>query len=84
MAEQDGATIRVDGIERSKMLLLAALENQPGAARDIVALNAGAAIHVAGLAPSLAAGVERASSVIASGAARKKLDAFVAFTRANG
>jgi anthranilate phosphoribosyltransferase len=80
----DAAAIRVDGVERSKALVLAALANEPGAARDIVALNAGAGIYVSGLAPSLAEGVRRALEVLASGAARRKLDAFVALTRTLG
>ena len=78
----DIATIRVDGVERSKAMVLAALDNQAGAARDIVAFNAGASIYVAGLAPTLAGGVQKAQAVMASGAARKKLDAFVGFTQA--
>ena len=71
----------MDGVEQSKGLVLSALANETGAARDIVALNAGAGIYVAGLAPTLAGGVQKALAVIASGAARKKLDAFVGFTR---
>jgi anthranilate phosphoribosyltransferase len=78
----DADAIRVDGVERSKAMVLAALANEEGAARDIVALNAGASIYVAGLAPDLAAGVRKAQSVIGSGAARAKLDAFVRFTQA--
>jgi anthranilate phosphoribosyltransferase len=78
----DIATIRVDGVERSKAMVLAALDNQAGPARDIVALNAGASIYVAGLAPTLTGGVRKALAVIAGGAARKKLDAFIGFTRA--
>ena len=62
-------------------MLLAALDNSPGAARDIVALNAGASIYVAGLTDTHTAGVKKALEVIASGAARKKLDQFVAFTK---
>ncbi|TMH48283.1 MAG: anthranilate phosphoribosyltransferase, partial [Betaproteobacteria bacterium] len=50
-------------------------------ARDIVALNAGAAIYVAGKAASLEEGVEKAFELIKSGAARAKLDAFVKFTQ---
>jgi anthranilate phosphoribosyltransferase len=73
--------IRVDGVEQSKALVHAALSNEPGAARDIVALNSGASIYVAGLAPTVADGVKKAQAVIASGAARKKLDQFVAFTK---
>src|SRR5438477_7627787 len=78
---RSGDAIRVDGAEESKAMLIAALENKPGAARDIVALNAGASIYVSGHADSHAAGVEHALEIIASGAARKKVDQFVAFTR---
>lgn len=77
----DAAAIRVEGVEQSKSLLLTALGNEAGAARDVVAFNAGASIYVAGLAPTLSAGVEKALTAIASGAARRKLDAFVEFTR---
>jgi anthranilate phosphoribosyltransferase len=76
-----GAAIKVDGVEQSKAMVLAALGNETGAARDIVALNAGASIYIAGLAPTIAEGVKKALAVIASGAARRKLDAFVEFTR---
>jgi anthranilate phosphoribosyltransferase len=78
------AEIRVDGVEPSKAMVLAALGNQDSAARDVVALNAGASIYVAGLAGTLAEGVKKALTTIASGAARKKLDQFVAFTRSHG
>ncbi len=78
----DAAALRVDGIEASKAMLLAALDNKEGAARDIVAFNAGASIYVAGLAGSLADGVTLALATIASGAARNQLDRFVAHTRA--
>ena len=57
------------------------LNNEPGPARDIVALNAGAAIYVAGLAPDLGAGIKAALSVIASGASKKKLQDLVALSR---
>jgi len=78
---QELSAIKVDGVEQSKARVLSALGNEAGAARDVVALNAGAGIYVAGLAPTLAGGVRKALEVIASGAARKKLDAFVGFTR---
>ena len=80
----DGSTIKVSGVEQSKAMVLSALANEPGPARDVVALNAGAAIYVAGLAPTVAGGIQKAQAVIASGAARKKLDAFVGFTRSDG
>jgi anthranilate phosphoribosyltransferase len=77
----DRRAIQVGSVEESKAMILAALEGQPGAAHNIVALNAGAAIYVAGIAASLKAGVERASQAIKSGAAKHKLEEFVAFTR---
>ncbi len=80
----DLSAIRVQSVEQSRSLLLGALSNEAGAARDIVAFNAGASIYIAGLAPTLGGGVEKALAAIASGAARKKLDAFVAFTRGAG
>ena len=58
------------------------LDDQPGPARDIVCLNAGAALYVAGVAATIADGVVRAREAIRSGAARARLDAFVAATRA--
>ena len=57
------------------------VDNQPGPAHDIVALNAGAAIYAAGLAPNLDAGVKKAAEVIASGAARAKFDALTALSK---
>lgn len=73
----DPKVLQVANVEESKAMLLGALENKLGAARDIVALNAGASIYVAGLADTLADGVDKAFEAIASGAARAKLDAFV-------
>jgi anthranilate phosphoribosyltransferase len=78
----DPAAIRVLDVEESKAMMLGALENTEGAARDIVALNAGASVYVAGLAPTLASGVELAFETIRSGAARRKVDEFTASTRA--
>src|SRR5688572_25772299 len=77
----DRRAIQVNSVAESKDMVLAALGNQPGPAHNVVALNAGAAIYVSGVAPSLKAGVERARQTIASGAAKKKLDEFVAFTQ---
>ena len=75
------AALRVADVNESKAMLLAALENEQGPPRDIVALNAGANIYVAGLEPTLDAGVDRARATLESGAARRKLDEFVACTR---
>jgi anthranilate phosphoribosyltransferase len=65
--------IRVTNIDQAKAMLLGVLDNRPGAARDIVLLNAGAAIYAAGLSITLAEGVKRAGETIASGAAKNKL-----------
>ena len=78
----DAAAVRVGSIEESKAMMLGALENRPGAPRDIVALNAGASIYIAGLAEALPDGVAKALAVLESGAARRKVDEFVACTRA--
>jgi anthranilate phosphoribosyltransferase len=73
----DPHLLQVANVDESRAMLLGALDNRPGAARDIVALNAGASIYVAGQAPTLAAGVATAFEVIASGAARAKLGQFI-------
>jgi anthranilate phosphoribosyltransferase len=77
----DPRTIRVGSAEESREMLLSALSNQPGAPRDIVAVNAGAAIYTAGRAANLEEGVEKAFELLKSGAARAKLDEFVQFTK---
>jgi len=84
LKSQNNDAIRVEGIEQSKAMLLGALDNKAGAPRDIVALNAGASLYVAGQTATLAEGVKKALEVIAAGAARKKLDQFVAFTQKHG
>ena len=73
--------LRVDDAEHSRALLLEALDGQPGLPQDIVALNAGAALYVAGVAPTIGEGVVLARDTIRSGAARARLDAFVSATR---
>jgi anthranilate phosphoribosyltransferase len=62
-------------------MLIGVLENQPGPARDIVCLNAGAALYTANCADSVGSGIALARQTIESGAARKKLDEFIAFTQ---
>jgi anthranilate phosphoribosyltransferase len=77
----DRRAIQVNSVEESRQMILAVLENQPGPALNIVALNAGAALYVAGVAKSMAEGVGQARKAIAKGEARKKLDDFIAFTK---
>ncbi|MCK5903248.1 MAG: anthranilate phosphoribosyltransferase [Cocleimonas sp.] len=75
-------SLRVADANESLALLNSVLENKASTARDIVALNAGAALYVAGLVDSHQAGVEKALAVIASGEASKKLQALVKKTTA--
>jgi anthranilate phosphoribosyltransferase len=71
--------LKVDTPEQSKAMLMGVLDNQPGPARDIVALNAGVALYAANVAPTMLAGLQLAQQAIESGAAKAKLDALVAF-----
>ena len=73
--------LRVDTPEQSMALLQAVLANEPGPARDIVLLNAGAALYAANVVPDIAAGIARAREALASGAAQAKLRQFVARTK---
>jgi anthranilate phosphoribosyltransferase len=68
-------SIQIENAAQSKAMILAVLGGVKGAARDIVLLNAGAAIYVAGLVPSLAEGIQKAAEVIDNGAAFAKLEA---------
>ena len=76
-----GRHLQVADAEASRLMLLGALDNTPGAPRDIVLLNAGAALYTANLVDSIGDGIARAREVVASGAARAKLEAFAACTR---
>lgn len=74
--------LKVDSAEASLEKIREVLADNPGAARDIVCLNAGAAIYVAGLAESHAAGVDAARAAIAGGKAAEVLQNLVARTNA--
>jgi len=69
--------LKVETAEQSRQMLLGVLENQPGPARDIVLLNAGAALYAANVADSIMNGIERARVALDSGAARAKLDQLI-------
>ncbi|WP_457095337.1 anthranilate phosphoribosyltransferase [Lysobacter sp. P5_B9] len=73
--------LRVANAVESKAMLLDALGNKPGLPLEIVALNAGAALYAAGVADSIGDGIARARDAIASGAARAKLEQFIAITQ---
>ncbi len=72
--------LRVTNIDEACEKLLGVLNNEVGASRDIVQLNAGAAIYVAGLTNTLQEGVVKADQVISSGAAKAKLDQLIALS----
>jgi anthranilate phosphoribosyltransferase len=74
--------IRVADAGRAKAMLVAVLDNEAGPARDIVLLNAGAAIYAAGVADTLANGVKKAAEAISSGAAKNKLAQLVQVSNA--
>jgi anthranilate phosphoribosyltransferase len=76
--------LKVADAMESKEMVLEALRGVEGTPREIVVLNAGTALYAAGLVPSIAAGIERARETIASGAALRKLEQFIAATRATG
>lgn len=69
--------IKADDAAHSLEIIRNLLEDQPGPARDIVILNAGAAIYASGITDSLKAGVEKAAEVISNGGARNCLDQLV-------
>jgi len=74
--------LAVNGAEESLAVITKVLNNENGPAKDIVTFNSGAAIYVAGLADSLKAGIEKAGEVIASGAAKAKLEELIKLSNA--
>jgi anthranilate phosphoribosyltransferase len=82
MEVYDRRAIEVQSAEESKEMIQDVLGNRPGPARSIAVLNAGAAIYVSGAADSMKAAIERALAVIGSGEAKRRLDEFVAYTKA--
>mgnify|MGYP002795112912 CR=1 FL=1 len=81
LARADNASLMVDSAASAKNMLISALTNQHRAASDIVALNAGAAIYVAGIAASLAEGVALAMQKITSRAAYSKLEQLINYSQ---
>lgn len=81
MQRTDMAAVRVQDAVGSKDMLLSVLDGQPGAAQDIVLLNAGAAIYVGGLAKNLNEGVGKAREVVENGLAKARLQQLIAFSR---
>jgi anthranilate phosphoribosyltransferase len=73
--------IQVNSVKESVSIIHQVLDNHPGPARDIVSLNAGAAIYAAGLTETLASGITQAQAVLSQGAARNKLIEWIKLTQ---
>ncbi|MCA0326973.1 MAG: anthranilate phosphoribosyltransferase [Proteobacteria bacterium] len=73
--------LRVETPEQSVAMLRGVLAGEGGAARDVVALNAGVALYAAGVAADMKAGVDKARAALDSGAAKAKLDQVVGFSQ---
>ena len=84
LAMASNRTLRVETPEQSMAMLKGVLNNEPGPARDIVILNAGAALYAANVADSMKAGIDLARRAIDSGAAKGKLEQLVATTKRLG
>ncbi len=82
LAMASNRTLRVETPEQSMAMLKGVLNKEPGAARDIVILNAGAALYAANVADSMKAGITLAREAIDSGAARGKLEQLVSTSQA--
>jgi anthranilate phosphoribosyltransferase len=77
MTMASNRALKVETAADSKAMLMGVLDNQPGAAKDIVILNAGVALYAANVANSMAAGIKLAQAAIESGAAKAKLQALI-------
>jgi anthranilate phosphoribosyltransferase len=77
LAMASNRALKVETPDQSRALLLDVLDNQHGAARDIVILNAGVALYAANVADTMKDGVERARAAIESGAAKARLEQLV-------
>ncbi len=80
----DKSTLLVDSPEQSLEIIRGVLKGEAGPAHDVVCLNAGAAIYVAGLAKDIGSGMDKAKQSIASGAAAKRLDTLIKISNSFG
>ena len=81
LAMVSNRALRVETPEQSRAMLMSVLEDAPGAARDIVVLNAGAALYAANVSPSIEAGIAAAREALSSGAAKARLTQFADLTQ---
>ena len=77
LEEGDLDSIKAENAEQSLALINEAFSGKKGVARDIIALNAGAAIYVSGLVSSFDEGVTQANQILSDGSAQDKLDAYI-------
>ena len=77
LAMASNRALKVETPDQSRAMLLSVLDNEPGAALDIVAFNAGVALYAANVAADIVDGIQRARAAIESGAARAKLEKLV-------
>ena len=84
MAMASNRALKVETPEQSKAMLLAVLDNQPGAPRDIAILNAGVALYAANVAPTMKDGIALARKAVESGAAKARLEQLVAISKTLG
>ena len=82
LAMASNRTLRVETPEQSMAMLRSVLDDEPGAARDIVILNAGAALYAANVAESMVAGIALARETVTSGVAKGKLEQLVSTSQA--
>ena len=82
LAMSSNRALKVETPEQSREMLIGVLKGEPGAAQDIVCLNAGVALYAANVAESIQAGIAKARAAIASGAALAKLEQVVTRTHA--
>ena len=74
-------TLKVETAEQSRQMVMSVLDNQPGAARDIVVFNAGVALYAANVAETIQAGIVLARAAIESGAAKAKLEQLISLSK---
>ena len=82
LAMSSNRALKVETPEQSREMLIGVLKGEPGAAQDIVCLNAGVALYAANVAESIPTGIAKARAAIASGAALAKLEQVVTRTHA--
>ena len=82
LAMASNRALKVETPEQSREMLIGVLKGEPGAAQDIVCLNAGVALYAANVAESIPDGIAKARAAIASGAAKARLEQLVTRTHA--